>query len=49
MIRQFAMLFLSLFLFSGMAGAKGLSAPVTRIVVEQEKRLMTVYNGSRLL
>lgn len=49
MIRTFAMLFLALFLFSGVAGAKGLSAPVTRIVVEKEKRLMTVYNGTRLL
>jgi len=49
MIRTIAALVLSAMLLTGTAGAKGLDDPVTSIVVEKEKRLMTVYNGKRAL
>lgn len=49
MIRTLAACVLSAALLSGIATARGLDTRVTSIVVEKEKRLMTVYNGTRLL
>lgn len=49
MIRTLAALVLSAMLFTGAAGAMQLEDPVTGIVVEKQKRLMTVYNGKRAL
>jgi len=49
MIRTLTACILVAALLTGMATAKELDARVTSIVVEKEKRLMTVYNGKRAL
>jgi murein L,D-transpeptidase YafK len=49
MIRALAAFLLSLALFAETTLAASLPAPVTRIVVEKQKRSMTVYNGARAL